>query len=74
MKSKWPRDVEALKPGDECMYRYPARNVWRRAKVVRNGGEDFWTVHNDEAGDVGGLYIEYVRVVGDPEAHPEAPA
>lgn len=70
----WPADAEALKPGDKCMYRYPARNLWRPATVVHNGGSGFWRVHNAEAGEVGGLYIEFIRVVGDPEAHPEAPA
>lgn len=69
----WPQDVEALNPGDECMYRYPARDVWRRATVVVNGGAGYWRVHNDEAGEVGGLYIEHIRVPGSDDAHPVAP-
>jgi hypothetical protein len=59
------RATEALRPGDECEFRFPARNEWRRGMVAKNGGPGYWRVI-DVVDDrqVDGLYIEHVRAPG----------
>lgn len=65
------RATEALKPGDECEFRFPARREWFPGVVVKNGGSGFWSVRQSEgsedyeAGSVhNSLYIEFVRAPG----------
>lgn len=77
----WLDDIENLKPGDPCEFRFLARSYWKPAKVVSNGGSGYWTVEVTEAftdeesgshhptGDrVSGLYIEHIRPPGCKEA------
>lgn len=77
----WLKQIENLKPGDPCEFRWPARKSWRKGKVLVNGGSGYWKVeitesYNDEEnnepileGDtVECLYIEHIRPVGCEEA------
>lgn len=58
------RKTEALKPGDACEFRYPARAEWLPATVVHNGGSWYWRVELEAGQEVDGLYIEHVRAPG----------
>lgn len=66
----WPFDVERLKPGDDCEFRFPARSYWHEAVVVKNGMSSYWSVryigedHPDvKHGEiVSSLYIEHIRI------------
>jgi hypothetical protein len=59
------RRTEALQPGDECEFRFPARKEWRRGMVGKNGGPGYWRVLDLETDKhVDGLYIEHVRAPG----------
>lgn len=59
--------TEALREGDACEFRYPARTEWQPGEVVRNGGSGYWSVRDlsDSEGKRGqvtsSLYIEHVR-------------
>lgn len=74
----WLSRIEALRPGDECEFRFPARSGWHAAKVIANGGSGHWRVEVAEAfeddasraagQEVAGLYIENVRLPGQAEA------
>jgi hypothetical protein len=65
----WLAKVEQLRPGDACEFRYPARPGWRLATVITNGGGGFWKILDEETQKtVDGLYIEYIRCVGQTEA------
>jgi hypothetical protein len=79
----WLKKIESLKPGDACEFRFPARNYWKPAIVVRNGGGSYWTVKSAETfvdresnnmhlvGEtVSCLYIEHIRLPGQTEAWP----
>jgi hypothetical protein len=44
----WLRKIEALKPGDPCEFKYPARKYWTRAIVVENGMSGGWSVETAE--------------------------
>ena len=57
----WPQDVEALKPGDSCEFRYPARKDWLPGVVVKNGGNGFWHVEGEGGEGSRSIYIEHVR-------------
>ncbi len=57
--------TEALREGDACEFRYPARGTWRKGTVVENGGSSYWKIKDDETGEVDGFfYIEHVRAPG----------
>lgn len=62
--------TEALRPGDPCEFRYPARSEWLNGEVVRNGGYGHWFVRDlsvveNRYGMVNrALYIENVRAPG----------
>lgn len=59
------QQVEALREGDACEFRYPARREWRPGVVVRNGGGWYWHVRDVQTGRTcEGLYIEHVRAPG----------
>jgi len=77
----WLNDIENLKPGDPCEFRFPARSYWKPAKVVSNGGGSYWEVEvteeftDAESGEVSkvgdrvrGLHIEMIRPPGSEEA------
>jgi hypothetical protein len=77
----WLHQIEALKAGDPCEFRWPARMTWRKAEVVRNGGSGYWEVrvsepYTDEengervaAGTIASaIYIEHVRLPGQKQA------
>lgn len=69
--SWWLEKIEALRPGDACEFRYPARKEWRRATVVHNGMAHWWKVLDEETGKpVDAIYIEHVRLPGQVEAWP----
>jgi hypothetical protein len=54
--------TQDLRTGDDCEFRYPARQDWRQGVVVINGRGGYWGVMDVETGEaVGGLYIEHVR-------------
>ena len=80
MGSEWLGQIEALRPGDACEFRYPARSRWLPGEVVFNGGSGYWEVRdlsNDEGhyGEVArGLYIEHVRLPGQIDAWPRGGA
>lgn len=57
--------TEALRPGDDCQWRYPARLAWKQGRVVVNGGSSYWTVLNEDGMCVGGLYIEQISAPGE---------
>lgn len=60
----WIEEITALKPGDPCEWRFPARPDWRKGTVVRNGGSGYWHIR-DEGGEVHkALYAEYVKAAG----------
>lgn len=62
--------TEALKPGDPCEFRFPARTTWLKGTVVKNGGSGYWTIRCVSSAIEHGLYIEYVRAPGtDPWGH-----
>lgn len=55
----------ALRTGDPCEFRFPARTEWRPGRVEANGGAGYWEVWDDKSGRLcHGLYIEHVRAVG----------
>lgn len=57
--------TEALRPGDACEFRFPARREWRPGTVDINGGWGWWRVIDTETGKrCDGLYIEHVRAPG----------
>lgn len=57
--------TEALRPGDACEFRFPARREWRAGMLVHHGGYGYWRVLDTETGEhVGGLHIEHVRASG----------
>lgn len=57
--------TEQLKHGDSCEFEYPAVKGWRQGTVIRNGGEGYWYVRDEETGEVNwSLYIENVRAPG----------
>src|SRR5207244_3937556 len=66
----WLSKIEALKPGDACEFRYPARSEWLPGIVVQNGGAGWWSVRNEGAAEErhgqieSSLYIEHVRLPG----------
>jgi hypothetical protein len=65
------RATEALKAGDPCEWRYPARSEWNLGQVVSNGGSGYWEVRDELGGVHGALYIEHVRAPGtDPWGTP----
>lgn len=77
----WLSDIENLKPGDPCEFRFPARSYWKPAKVVSNGRSGYWEVevtedftdqesgsHHPVGDRVKGLYIEMIRPPGCEEA------
>lgn len=67
----WLSKIEALRPGDACEFKYPARPDWRRGTVKRNGGASYWEVVDEaEQRVVSGIYIEHVRLPGQTEAWP----
>lgn len=71
----WLRKIEALKQGDKCEFRYPARKNWLAGTVVRNGNAYYWHVRDDSGGEFHGqvceaLFIECVRLPGQIEAWP----
>ena len=79
--ANWLPKIEALKKGDPCEFRWPARNSWHKGEVVFNGGSRYWVVKltesytdevNGEVYKVGdeacSLYIEHVRLPGQTEA------
>lgn len=64
----WPFDVEKLQPGDSCEFRFPARQDWHKAVVIKNGMESYWTVQSVETSAdttegqiVSSLWIEHIR-------------
>jgi len=66
---QWLRKIEALRPGDACEFKYPARVDWRRGTVKRNGGSGYWEVFDEtDQKLVSGIYIEHVRLPGQSEA------
>jgi hypothetical protein len=58
------RQTEALKTGDRCYFRFPARQAWHPGTVVHNGGSGYWRIRDEKGQEHGGLYIEHVRPVG----------
>lgn len=69
MSKHWLYQIEDLRPGDACEFRYPARTEWRRATVRVNGMHSWWTVFDEiENKIVEGLYIEMIRLPGQTEA------
>lgn len=79
----WLQKIEALKPGDACDFKWPARRTWHKGEVVHNGMAYYWTVKitesyvdevNGEVYKVGdearGLYIEQIRLPNQIEAWP----
>lgn len=62
--------TEALRAGDPCEFRYPARRQWLAGTVIRNGGSGYWEVRDETDYEANrgritrSLYIEHVRAVG----------
>lgn len=57
--------TKALRPGDRCEFRYPAREQWLLGTVIVNGGSGYWRICDDRTfKESGGFYIEHVRAVG----------
>lgn len=61
---EWVKEIAALKPGDSCEWRPPARSDWRPGTVVVNGGSGFWHVRDAEGTVHAALYAEQVKAQG----------
>lgn len=65
----WIESIKAMRTGDPCEWRYPARTEWLPGVVVVNGGPYFWTVaHPDGEVASRSLYAEHVRAPGGPSS------
>ena len=60
----WTLEIKALRPGDPCEFRFPARPGWMPGTIVLNGDSGYWHIRDANGKVHKALYAEYVKAKG----------